>query len=271
MGPVEVVVDHRVGGDAEGMVHGGVEVLGRDGVFDGMGRLLVTLTVDLAALDAAAGEHGALQRAPVVAAGVFVNLGRVAEFAVHGHEGFVEQPARGEVFHQRVEAGLTVKQRIQYYAYLYRVVRLATRFYDMQTNECRTFPTDIENRAMLFSYSYRFLTEPKFRESQLAARVAHWQKNRNFGRSKVEGGSQHNSWYSTRCTSTMGWLSAAGAIFLFFLRKNRGEIVKNRAVGAIFSRLRRVLEAYLIFHCGIMTSCLKQGLCPIVVLVVVLL
>jgi hypothetical protein len=79
--------------------------------------------------------------------------------------------------YQRVEAGLTVKQRIQYYAYLYRVVRLATRFYDMQTNECRTFPTDIENRAMLFSYSYRFLTEPKFRESQLAARVAHWQKN----------------------------------------------------------------------------------------------
>ncbi|MDO6558593.1 hypothetical protein [Paraglaciecola chathamensis] len=78
--------------------------------------------------------------------------------------------------YQVVETVMSFAEREEYYSYLYRVVRLLTRFYDMQANECRTFPSDIENRRMLFSVSYRFLTNPKFREKQLAKRVEYWRK-----------------------------------------------------------------------------------------------
>ena len=70
MGAVEVIVNHRVGRDAKRVVHGGVEILGGNGALDGVRGLLVAFAVNLPALNTAAGEHGALQRAPVVATGV---------------------------------------------------------------------------------------------------------------------------------------------------------------------------------------------------------
>ena len=58
----------------------------------------------------------------------------------------------------------------------------------------------------------------------------------------------------------MGWWNAAGAIFLSFLAEKQRGNRQNRAVVAIFSRLRRVLEAYLselraLQHC-IIQKCL---------------
>jgi hypothetical protein len=86
----------------------------------------------------------------------------------------VEVPVTDIPHYQSAEKSLTTLQKQPYRHHLYKVARMAMRFYDMQLTECRTFPTDIENRQMLFEFSYRFLVDIAFRETQLQSRIAFW-------------------------------------------------------------------------------------------------
>ena len=76
--------------------------------------------------------------------------------------------------YQSVEQSLKTLEKQVYRYRLYKVARMAMRFYDMQLTECRTFPTDVENREMLFEFSYRFLVDIAFRETQLQNRISFW-------------------------------------------------------------------------------------------------
>ena len=66
---------------------------------------------DLAAADAAAGEEGAVDLRPVVAAGGLVDPGGPAELAPGDHRHVVEQAAGVEVFDQGAEALVELASR----------------------------------------------------------------------------------------------------------------------------------------------------------------
>lgn len=83
----------------------------------------------------------------------------------------------GEVpMYQKVEETLSDSQTCVYRHHLYNVARMAMRFYDMQLADSQTFPTDIDERPMLFAYSYHCLVEPGFLQAQLDKRKAYWIK-----------------------------------------------------------------------------------------------
>ena len=80
----------------------------------------------------------------------------------------------GVPHYQSMEQSLTTPQKQVYRHHLYKVARMSIRFYDIQLTECRTFPTDVENRQMLFEFSYRFLFDIAFREIHLQSRIDFW-------------------------------------------------------------------------------------------------
>src|SRR5204863_15269 len=89
------VVLRLVEGDAKGVVDGGGELFGADGIaFDG-GGCLVGLAVDRSAADAAAGQDGGEDLRPVLAAGgdPVQDLGGAAEFPHADNERVFEHPA----------------------------------------------------------------------------------------------------------------------------------------------------------------------------------
>src|SRR5262245_60914786 len=67
-GPVQTVVELHVRIDAQAVINGRGQVGGRRRTARRIGRVAVAGTVDDAALDAAAGQHGAENVRPVVAA-----------------------------------------------------------------------------------------------------------------------------------------------------------------------------------------------------------
>ena len=94
-------VDHLPGGvEAESPEERGGEVGGGDGVGVGVGAQLVAGAEGDSATDAAAGQDHAVAVGPVVAPGAGVDLGRSAELAHGDDQGFVEQPAIGEIVDQ---------------------------------------------------------------------------------------------------------------------------------------------------------------------------
>src|SRR5687767_13710440 len=95
--PVE---DREMGVDAEGVVEGGDDVFGGDGIGGGMGGEPVLRAEDLSPPDAAAGHDQAEATGPVVAAAILVEPGGPPELPHHDHEGLVEQAAEVEVFHE---------------------------------------------------------------------------------------------------------------------------------------------------------------------------
>ena len=68
--------------------------------------------VDPAALDAAAGEHDRLAEAPVVTAGVFVDLRRAAKLAPNRHQRLLQQAALVEIVQQRGQSLVEHRQQL---------------------------------------------------------------------------------------------------------------------------------------------------------------
>ena len=101
-----------LGVEAEPPVDRGGQVGGGDRVGGGVGAVAVAGAVDVAPLDAAAGEHGRVAVGPVVAAGVAVDPGRPAELAERDDQGRVEQAAGVEVLDQGRQAPVGDRQQV---------------------------------------------------------------------------------------------------------------------------------------------------------------
>lgn len=93
--------DTGVGAVTERVVHRGDEVAGVDGVVLRSAADVVARAVDAAALNAAAGEHRAVDLAPMIAARVLVDLRRATELARPGNERLVKHAPFVEIFQQR--------------------------------------------------------------------------------------------------------------------------------------------------------------------------
>ena len=113
-GLVEVIHDHGGGVDAEGVVDGGEEFAGVDGVFNRSRAGFVGGAVDVAAFDAGTSKAGGVTVGPMVAAvgavavagGADAFLRAAAKLADGDDEGFVEEPAGVEVGDEGGEAGV---------------------------------------------------------------------------------------------------------------------------------------------------------------------
>src|SRR5215472_1588769 len=92
-----LVVDGRVRVDAHQIVEGGRQILRVDGVRGGEGADAVGGADDLAAADAAAGQHDAEAVRPMITAAVDVEARRAAELPHHDDQSFVEHAAFRQV------------------------------------------------------------------------------------------------------------------------------------------------------------------------------
>ena len=90
--------------DAEVVVERGEDFAEGDGAVDGVFAQAVRRADHLAGPHAAAGQQGAADLRPVVAAGVFVDLRRAAEFAPDDDRHVAIQPALVQVFDQGADA-----------------------------------------------------------------------------------------------------------------------------------------------------------------------
>ncbi len=100
-GAVEEVADFGLGGDAQRLEDGGVEVGGGAGLGFGEGGVAVGAAVDLASTDTAAGEGDRVGIGIVVAAGVGVDARGATEIGQQDDERFIERSSVGEVLQQR--------------------------------------------------------------------------------------------------------------------------------------------------------------------------
>src|SRR5262249_62310208 len=105
-GPLELVAELEVGGDAEAAVDRGDDLGGGDRVGLGPGADLVAGAVDVARLDPAAGHPQAVAEVPVVAAGGGVDLRAAAELAHDDHQRPAEHPPGQQVVEQAGDGGV---------------------------------------------------------------------------------------------------------------------------------------------------------------------
>ena len=87
--------------DAEGMAERGVEVRDLHGVVLRFVAVFVGRADNRATLDAAASHEAGEDVRPVIAAGVFVDLRRAAEFAEHDDQRLLQHAGLGEISDQR--------------------------------------------------------------------------------------------------------------------------------------------------------------------------
>ena len=80
----------------------------------------------------------------------------------------------------RHEGSLRADEQYQFLDALYTVAAVAMRFTDMQVTRFRSMPNDVGCMTELFEFSYRLLTDGRFRAVQLAARAKTWCENTNF-------------------------------------------------------------------------------------------
>ena len=66
---MEAVFELQVGGNSKTMIDGGDDVGGKDRAAAGMGADFVAGAMDIAAPDAASGEHDGVTKIPVIASG----------------------------------------------------------------------------------------------------------------------------------------------------------------------------------------------------------
>jgi hypothetical protein len=104
-GPAEPVGNHRLGVDAEQVVDGGQDVLGRQRCVGHLAANAVGLADDLASCESAAGQQGGIGLRPVAAPAAVnprttVDPGSATVLADTEDEGFVEEAMGFEVFQQ---------------------------------------------------------------------------------------------------------------------------------------------------------------------------
>src|SRR5262249_36632401 len=90
--PAHAVGDFRGRIDAKASEQGGRQIGRTHWIAGGIGADLIAGPVVLAALDAAAREHGGIAIRPVVAAGVGIDLRRSSEFTDAYHQRGMQQP-----------------------------------------------------------------------------------------------------------------------------------------------------------------------------------
>src|SRR5437763_1884469 len=96
--PAQPVAQLQVSGDAQALVYGGDDVGRRHRATAGPAADLVAGPVDVAALDAAAGQHQAVAEVPVVAAAaVIVDPRRTAKLTHHYYQSSLQQAALEQV------------------------------------------------------------------------------------------------------------------------------------------------------------------------------
>src|SRR5579872_4314001 len=100
MRSIFAVADHRGGLHTHGVVNGGEEVIGRDGVLGWVGSYFVRFAVNLSTANSTTGKECSLRCAPVIASLGRVDFGCAAKFACHGNEGSVQQAAAAQVIEQ---------------------------------------------------------------------------------------------------------------------------------------------------------------------------
>ena len=90
MGPTFAVTDQGLGPITQGVIDGGHEVPNMYGALGGLGPVAVACPVDWATADTPTRQHRAIDAAPMITAGVFVDPGRAPELAGPRDKGFVQ-------------------------------------------------------------------------------------------------------------------------------------------------------------------------------------
>src|SRR5262249_14266395 len=118
------------------------QVVGADGQVGGVGGRGVGGAVHLPAAYAGAGQKRRLAEAPVVAAGVLVQLRRPPELATPDDERLVEEAAAMQVVERGRQAAVEVRQRVV----LQTVEAVLVRVPVLQVVDVRRVPVDRDQR-----------------------------------------------------------------------------------------------------------------------------